>query len=98
MAKVVDITDKLDFEGNPKIRIKKEEYEINADASTILKIMGILGKGTDVGPDEMLKMYELMFNEKERKRIEKLQLNFNDFRLLVESSISIIAGESNRGE
>lgn len=40
MAKVVDITDKLSFDENPKIKIKGVEYEVNADARTMLEIMG----------------------------------------------------------
>ena len=41
MAKVVDITDKLSFDENPKIRIKDEEFEVNTDARTMLEIMGV---------------------------------------------------------
>lgn len=39
MAKVVNITDKLELEGNPHLVIKDEELEVNADAATMLKIM-----------------------------------------------------------
>ena len=40
MAKIIDITEKLDFDTNPKIAIKGKEIEVNADAETVLKIMG----------------------------------------------------------
>ena len=39
MAKVVDITSKLEFDGNPKLRIKDKEIEVIADAPTMLKVM-----------------------------------------------------------
>ena len=43
MAKVVDITDKLSFEENPKLKIKGMVVTVNADAETMLRIMGALG-------------------------------------------------------
>lgn len=42
MAKIVDITDKLSFDENPKLVIKGKELEVNADAPTMLKVMGLL--------------------------------------------------------
>ena len=47
MAKVIDITEKLDFDTNPKIAIKGKEIEVNADAETVLKIMGEFGDKDD---------------------------------------------------
>ena len=40
MARKVDITDKLSFEGNPSLVIKGKALEVNADAPTMLKVMG----------------------------------------------------------
>ena len=34
MARKVDITDKLTFEGNPSLLIKDKELEVNSDAPT----------------------------------------------------------------
>ena len=34
MAKKVDITEKLSFEGNPCLIVKGEELEVNSDAPT----------------------------------------------------------------
>lgn len=93
MAKVIDITDKLNFEGNPKLKIKDEEIEINSDAATMLKLMGVLGENDDPGPKEVLEMYNLMFNPSERKKIEKLKLNFEDFTNVIFIAIGLIQGE-----
>lgn len=93
MAKVIDITDKLDFEGNPKLKIKDEEIEINADATTMLKLMGALGKIDNPGPKEVLEMYEIIFDQSERKKIEKLKLNFEDFTNVIFIAIGLIQGE-----
>ena len=38
MARKVDITEKLSFEGNPSLVIKGKVLEVNADAPTMLKI------------------------------------------------------------
>lgn len=98
MAKKVDITEKLEFDSNPLLVIKDKEYEVNADAETVLKILGILGtEGT--GPSAITKMYELIFSEKERKAIEKLKLQFKDFKKIVENAIDLIIDEGeDKGE
>lgn len=38
-------------------------------------------------------MYELIFGEAERDRIEKLRLNFTDFTKLVYTAINLVSGE-----
>lgn len=48
MAKVVDITEKLSFDENPKLEIKGKQYEVKADAKTVLEIMGIFSNKNDV--------------------------------------------------
>lgn len=98
MAKTIDITDKLAFDENPKLVVKGKELEVNADASTVLVIMGTLGDGENVQPSDVVKMYELIFNETDRKKIDKMRLQFADFQTLVFSAISLITGEEEAGE
>nr|DAP78022.1 MAG TPA: hypothetical protein [Caudoviricetes sp.]DAZ13291.1 MAG TPA: hypothetical protein [Caudoviricetes sp.] len=98
MSKIVDITDKLAFDENPKLVIKGKELEVNADAATVLKIMGILGDGDNVQPSDVVKMYELIFGDTDRKKIDKMKLQFSDFQTLVFSAISLITGEEESGE
>ena len=98
MSKIVDITDKLAFDENPKLVIKGKELEVNADAATVLKIMGILGDGDNVHPSDVVKMYELIFGDTDRKKIDKMKLQFSDFQTLVFSAISLITGEEESGE
>ncbi len=93
MAKTVDITDKLDFDGNPVIKVKDVSVEVNSDASTMLKVMGILGKNDNPNATDVLKMYELIFSAEDREKIEKMRLNFGDFTKLVYTAISLISGE-----
>lgn len=94
MAKVVDITEKLDFDSNPKIKIKDEEYEVNADAETVLKVMGMFGANGEISPAAIIRIYELIFNEKDRKKIDKLKLKFKDFREVINAATDLIIGES----
>ena len=89
MAKTIDITDKLAFDENPKLVVKGKELEVNADATTVLKIMGILGDGDNVQPSDVVKMYELIFSDADRKKIDKMKLQFADFQTLVFSAIGL---------
>ena len=94
MAKVIDITDKLTFEGNPSLMIKGKTLEVNADAPTMLKVMGLM-RAEDPGVDEILKAYDMMFPDKAKKEIERLKLGFNDLIIVIQEAIALITGESN---
>ncbi|MGN0331478.1 MAG: hypothetical protein ACI4D9_00380 [Lachnospiraceae bacterium] len=96
MAKVVDITDKLSFDENPKIMIKGEQFEINADARTMLEIMGLFSTKSET--EASMGAYEKMFNEKDRKKIDKLKLPFKDFMKIIEISMDLVMGEEIQGE
>ncbi len=98
MAKIVDITEKLSFDENPKIKIKNVTCEVNSDAPTMLKVMQIIGNGDNVSPNDVVKMYELIFPEKDREKIDKLKLQFTDFQTLVMSAMSLVTGEVEQGE
>lgn len=96
--KVIDITEKLSFDENPKVKVANTEFEVNSDAATMLKIMGVLGEVESPGPKEVVRMYELMFSANDRKKIEKLKLNFKDFQVLIFSAIGLITGDGEQGE
>lgn len=94
MARVTDITEKLDFDSNPKIKIKDKEYEVNADAETVLKVMGLFGEQGGMTPASVVKVYELIFDEQAREGIKKLKLQFTDFETLVMAAVNLITGEN----
>ncbi|WFR56383.1 hypothetical protein QA584_22640 [Anaerocolumna sp. AGMB13025] len=98
MAKTVDITDKLSFEANPKIKVKNVTCEVNSDAPTMLKVMQLIGNGDNVTPNDVVSMYELIFCEKDREKIDKLKLQFSDFQTLVMSAMTLVTGVSEQGE
>jgi hypothetical protein len=93
MAKVVDITEKLTFDGNPSLAIKGKKLEVNADAPTMLKVMGLMGK-EETGVNEILKTYDMMFPDKSKKEIEKMKLNFEDLIVVVQQAVGLIIGET----
>ena len=96
MAKVVDITDKLSFDENPKIRIKDEEVEVNAEARTMLEIMGVFSSKNQA--EAAIEAYEKLYSEKDRKKIDRLKLPFKDFMKMIEESMDLIMGEDSQGE
>lgn len=94
MSKVIDITDKLSFEENPKILIKNVEVSVNSDATTMLQIMQIVGEGKNITPKDIVSLYDLLFSEDDQKKIKKLNLNIKDFQTVVQAAISIITGSN----
>ncbi len=96
MAKVVDITEKLSFDENPKIMIKGEQYEVCADARTMLEIMGLFSTKSET--QATIEAYTKLFDEKNRKKIDKLNLPFKDFIKIIEIAMNLVSGEEERGE
>ena len=39
MSRIIDITEKLNFDEKPKIKIKDKTFEVNDSAVTMLKIL-----------------------------------------------------------
>ncbi len=93
MARTLDITDKLTFDGNPSLVIRDKKLEVNADAPTMLKVMGLMGNG-EPGPKEIVDMFEMMFPEKSRKEIEKMKLSFGDLITVVEAAVGLVIGDN----
>lgn len=92
MARVIDITDKLTFESNPRLVIRGKELEVNADAPTMLKVMNFFGKdGVEI--QQINEAYELIFPEKARKEIEKMKLSTSDWVIVVQEAVGLVVGE-----
>lgn len=97
MAKVVDITDKLSFDGNPKLVIKGTELEVNADAPTMLKVMGLLDM-KDINPKDVMEAFNMLIPEESRKKIEKMKLSFADLMVVVQEAVGLVVGDASAGE
>lgn len=96
MAKVVDITDKLSFEENPKLKIKNIEVEVNTDAKTMLKIMGLFKNKSET--QASLEALDLLIDEKDKKKLEKLNLSFKDYMTIIGEAMKLVKGEDEPGE
>ena len=96
MSKIIDITDKLSFEGNPKLIVKDLEIEVNTDAPTVLKFMKLISDEESSEASTVLKSYELLFSLENREKIESLNLDFSDFMVVVKSAMSFINGNGDR--
>lgn len=64
MARVLDITDRLTFDGNPSLKIRDKELEVNADAPTMLKVMNLMQDGG-------VRLIIWCFRRSHRKRLRK---------------------------
>lgn len=74
MSKIIDITDKLDFESSPTVVVKGVELEINANASDLFSVLAIVQNG-DMSPKTIQTLVEILFpSEETREKIRGLNL------------------------
>ena len=59
MAKKIDITEKLNFDENPVMQIGTLEVEVNADAETMLRLMGVFGNKGELQAVEELSLIHI---------------------------------------
>ena len=99
MGKVINITEQLNFEDKPKLKIKNITIEVDDSATNALKLMEIMSNaGENPTIDDLNTMYCSMFSESDRAKIDKLSLNINDFSVLINAAMSLIIGDQEVGE
>lgn len=90
MSKIIDITDKLTFEENPRIRVKDVEIELNANALDFYETLGMMNeKSTNMDeltlrlaatPADVDKIKALKpIYEKVKKKVDELRRIFKDW-------------------
>lgn len=77
MSKIIDITNKLNFEEKPKILVKGTEIEVNNDAISFIKAIALFDSENGVSSSDLLSALELLFDEENREKIAKLHLSQN---------------------
>ena len=97
MGKVIDITDKLNFEEKPAITIKGRRIEVNDDAANVIKLMSMVDN-ENPSPSVLGKMAEMLFTEEGYNTLTSLGLNMIDFSTVVETAMILITGEDEEGE
>ena len=96
MAKIVDITEKLDFE-KPVLIIKGEKIEVNDEAVTMLKTLSAFKENSET--EGLQKAYELLFDEENRKKIDSFHLNLKDWStVIIEATKLAQGGNDDMGE
>ena len=84
------LTDKLKFAEKPKIEIKGKTFAVDNSAKTVLEIMDIVTtQGEIAGARSSL---DLLFNAKDRKEIEKLNLTIEDYVKLASVAMDLALG------
>lgn len=98
MSKIIDITNKLNFEEKPKILVKGTEIEVNNDAISFIKAIALFDSENGVSSSDLLSALELLFDEKNREKIAKLHLSFADLSTVIKSATELIADDDSEGE
>ena len=97
MAKVIDITDRLDFDQNPVIRIKDTDIEINATAETMLRIMGMIGRVTSNDPEAIMEMTTLLFGKEGLETLLATGISFKDLLKIIQFTVDLVTGDDDEG-
>lgn len=97
MAKVVNITDKLEFEANPIMAIGTLEVEVHADAETMLRLMEVFAKESEL--EAVGKAMDLIFDPEDVKAICNLKrngkkLSAKSLMVIVQEAMNLVMGES----
>lgn len=98
MSKIIDITNKLNFEEKPKLVIKGTEIEVNNDAISFIKTVAFFDSEDGVKASDILSALELLFDEENREKIADLHLSFADLSTLIRTATELIADEDSEGE
>lgn len=98
MSKIIDITNKLNFEEKPKILVKDTEIEVNNDVISFIKAIALFDSENGVSTSDLLSALELLFDEENREKIAKLHLSFADLSTVIKTATELIADNDSEGE
>lgn len=101
MAKKIDITDKLSFNENPVLVVGTTELEVNADAETMIRLIGVFANSSDM--DAIGKAVDLLFNSEDIRAICRMEkggkkLSAKSLTEIVSAAIQLVIGENDAGE
>lgn len=93
--KVIDITEKLNFDEKPKLKIKDTFIEVNNEATAVLKIIPKVEKMT---ANDIEDVCNYLFEPSEIEKINALHLDFKDYMTVIQSAVKAIMGDTEQGE
>nr|DAI89261.1 MAG TPA: hypothetical protein [Caudoviricetes sp.] len=103
MSKVVNITDKLNFEENPALQIGDMTVEVHADAETVLRLMGTLKGKDDVDINAVTEMMKLLFDPEAAQQLCAMErdgkkLSARSLMVIVQEGMNLVIGDDSPGE
>lgn len=103
MSKVVNITDKLNFEENPALQIGDMTVEVHADAETVLRLMGTLKGKDDVDINAVTEMMKLLFDPEAVQQLCAMErdgkkLSARSLMVIVQEGMNLVIGDDSPGE
>ncbi len=87
---VYDLTEKLKFGEDPKIKIRDVELTVRSDAETVLKLLDIVSRKGELAAAQ--ETAELLLNERDRKKLTGLHLKMDDYSKVVRSAARLAVG------
>ena len=93
MAKMIDLTEKLQFDEHPEIRIGKNTLKVNDDAESVLKLMA-LTMDPEMNEMEVIQRgVKLLFSAADLKKLGSMHLNFTNYAEVFKTAMSLATGE-----
>lgn len=102
MSKIIDITNKLNFEEKPCIQIKGTVIPVNNDAASMLKVMAIMEESaTHMTTENIERLEGLLFDEEAAASLRSLKLTISDYVQTIMQTAMVAANhfeEDEQGE
>ena len=89
--KVLNITDKLNFDEKPHLIIGETELEINNKAKAMLEAVD---KFENLSPSDMPQVAALLFGEEGSRKLDALDLSFDDYLTVITSAVELVTGKA----
>lgn len=86
-----DITEKLNFDADPKLKIKDVELTIKSDAENVLQILDVLQNSGET--EATVKCMPILLGEEDQEKLKSLHLKMNDYIEVMEAAVSLALGE-----
>lgn len=86
-----DITEKLNFDADPKLKIKDVELTIKSDAENVLQILDVLQNSGET--EAAVKCMPIILGEEDQEKLKSLHLKMNDYIEVMEAAVSLALGE-----
>lgn len=98
MAKVIDLTERLNFNQRPVIRVRDMDLEINDSAETVLRIMGLQQQANAGEAEAIQEMLTLLLGEQGKEALFATGLSFRGLVAFVQAAIKLVTSDEGSDE